>query len=53
MEVEGTSASYTAGDLAADFPDGATSTARIAVAQWGEGFGWGSEAEVEAEIRRV
>lgn len=53
MEVEGLSASYFAADLAADFTEGVTSTARIAVAQWGEGFGWGSEAEVEAEIRRV
>jgi len=53
MEVEGLSASYSTADLTADFPEGVTSTARIAVAQWGEGFGWGSEAEVEAEIRRV
>jgi hypothetical protein len=53
MEVEGVSGFYAAADLAADFPEGATSMARIAVAQWGEGFGWGSEAEVEAEIRRV
>jgi len=53
MDVEGTSASYSAADLAADFPERVTSTARIAVAQWGEGFGWGPEAEVEAEIRRV
>jgi hypothetical protein len=52
MEVEGLSASYSAADLAADFPGGVTPTARIAVAQWGEGFGWG-EAEVEAEIRPV
>ena len=44
---------FAAADLAADFPQGVTSTAWIAVAQWGEGFGWGSEAEVEAEIRRV
>ncbi|QIF81091.1 hypothetical protein [Brevundimonas sp. 'scallop'] len=53
MEVEGRSASYSAADMAADFPEGVTSTARIAVAQWGEGFGWGPEAEVEAEIRPV
>jgi len=53
MEVEGVSGFYAAADLAADLPEGATSMARIAVAQWGEGFGWGSEAEVEAEIRRV
>lgn len=53
MEVEGLSASYSAADMAADLPEGVTSTARIAVAQWGEGFGWGPEAEVEAEIRPV
>lgn len=53
MEVEGVSGFYPAADLAADFPEGATAMARIAVAQWGEGFGWGSEAEVDAEIRRL
>ncbi len=53
MEVEGVSAFYAAADLASDFPDGVTALARIAVAQYGEGFGWGSEAEVEAEIRRL
>lgn len=53
MEVEGVSAFHAAADLASDLPDGATDMVRIAVAQWGEGFGWGSEAEVEAEIRRV
>lgn len=53
MEVEGLSASCSATDLAADLPEGVTATVRIAVAQWGEGFGWGPEAEVEAEIRRL
>lgn len=53
MEVEGLSAFYPAAALAADFPDGVTATVRIAVAQWGEGFGWGPEAEVEAEIGLV
>lgn len=47
MEVEGLSAFYPAAALAADFPEGVTATARIAVAQWGEGFGWGVEAEIE------
>ncbi|MEN5362621.1 baseplate multidomain protein megatron [Brevundimonas intermedia] len=46
MEVEGLSAFYPAAALAVDFPDGVTATARIAVAQWGEGFGWGVEAEI-------
>ena len=50
VEAEGLSAFYPAAALAADFPEGVTATARIAVAQWGEGFGWGPEAEVEAEI---
>lgn len=50
MEVEGMSASYAAADLVVDFPEGVTAGARIAVAQWGEGFGWGPEAEVQAEI---
>ena len=46
MEVEGPSASYDAADLAVDFPEGVTGAARIAVAQWGECFGWGVEAEI-------
>jgi len=46
MEVEGLSASYDAEDMAVNFPDGVTAAARIAVAQWGEGFGWGVEAEI-------
>ncbi|SDQ43874.1 TIGR02217 family protein [Brevundimonas sp. 374] len=53
MAVEGLSAFYSAADLATDYPEGATSTARIAVAQWGEWFGWGPEAELEAEIGRL
>jgi hypothetical protein len=47
MEVEGTTLLlYSATDLAADFPGGVTQAARIGVAQWGEGFGWGVEAEI-------
>ncbi|WP_236547502.1 glycoside hydrolase TIM-barrel-like domain-containing protein [Brevundimonas sp. G8] len=46
MELEGSSASYDAADLAVDFPEGVKAGARIAVAQWGEGFGWGVEAEI-------
>jgi hypothetical protein len=46
MEVEGMSASYAAADVAVDFPDGVTASARVAVAQWGDGFGWGVEAEI-------
>ena len=46
MEVEGLSAFYPAAALAADFTNGVMATARIVVAQWGEGFGWGVEAEI-------
>lgn len=46
MEAEGMRLDYPAAALAADFPGGAPASARIAVAQWGEGFGWGVEAEI-------
>jgi hypothetical protein len=46
MEVDGTAALYSAVERATDFPGGLTPTARIGVAQWGEGFGWGVEAEI-------
>ena len=44
-EVEGLEAVYGAAEAGVDFPDG-LSSARIAVAQWGEAFGWGAEAVV-------
>ncbi len=43
---EGESWTYAAGDLAMDFPGGVGAHAVIAVAQWGEGYGWGDEARV-------
>ena len=46
MTVEGEEAVYAAADLAADFPSGPGAAARIAVSQWGEGWGWGVEAEI-------
>ena len=46
VEVEGTTLLYSAADMGADFPGGVTPTARIGIAQWGEGFGWGVEAEI-------
>ncbi|WP_333896906.1 baseplate multidomain protein megatron [Brevundimonas aurantiaca] len=49
MEVDGAAALYATADAAADFPGGPPPTARIAVAQWGEGFGWGAEAEIGLE----
>lgn len=49
MEVDGATAIYAAADAAADCPGGPPRTARIAVAQWGEGFGWGAEAEIGLE----
>jgi hypothetical protein len=44
FEVEGVGALYSAPDAAADFPGGPDLDAAIAVAQWGEGYGWGVEA---------
>ncbi|WAC59414.1 baseplate multidomain protein megatron [Brevundimonas sp. SL130] len=46
MEVGGTTVLYSALDLEADFPGGASPMARIGVSQWGDGFGWGVEAEI-------
>ncbi|MNE72011.1 hypothetical protein D3C80_1679220 [compost metagenome] len=43
-EVEGVETVYAAGWLAADWPGGVSEGARVAVAQWGEGYGWGAEA---------
>lgn len=45
-EVEGLEAVYGAAEVAADFPSGSGAGVRVAVAQWGEGFGWGAEAMV-------
>lgn len=42
FEVEGYAATCAAADLAADFPGGLDENSRIAVAQWGDGYGWGS-----------
>jgi len=43
FEAEGDGAVYAAAEIATDFPDGLLGT-EAAVAQWGEGFGWGVEA---------
>ncbi len=43
-EVGGLEAVYTAEQMAADWPVGVGDGARVAVAQWGEGYGWGAEA---------
>lgn len=43
FEVNGEAATYSASDMAADFPGG-LSWAEVAVAQWGETYGWGVEA---------
>lgn len=40
--VEGVEAVYTATQLAADFAGGLGEGARVAVAQWGDGYGWGT-----------
>jgi hypothetical protein len=50
FEVEGSGAVYAAGDLDADFPGGPGAGVRIAVAQWGEGYGWGTEASVALTV---
>jgi hypothetical protein len=42
--VEGEGWTYAAGDLATDFPGGVGAGATLAIAQWGEGYGWGDEA---------
>nr|WP_313633409.1 glycoside hydrolase/phage tail family protein [Brevundimonas naejangsanensis] len=43
-EVEGLEAVYGAAEVAADFPGGRGADVRVAVAQWGDGDGWGPEA---------
>ena len=45
-EVEGLEAVYAAGQMAADWPGGLGEGARLGVAQWGDGYGWGAEAVV-------
>ena len=46
FEVGAAAATYTAEALAADFPRGLEAGVRVAVAQWGDGYGWGTEASV-------
>jgi len=46
FEVGTDAATYPAADRAVDFPAGQDAESRIAVAQWGEGYGWGCEASV-------
>ncbi|WP_278069677.1 baseplate multidomain protein megatron [Brevundimonas sanguinis] len=43
-EVEGLATLYGAAEVAADFPGGRGADAHVAVAQWGDGYGWGPEA---------
>lgn len=43
IEVEAAQATYAAAEVAEDFPGGIGAEARVAVAQWGEGYGWGIE----------
>lgn len=44
FEVPGSEVVYPGAQAAADFPDG-PSGACFAVSQWGDGWGWGLEAE--------
>ena len=46
FEVWAAGATYAAAELAADFPSGLDVDSRVAVAQWGDGYGWGMEASV-------
>ncbi len=46
FEAGTTGALYAASDVAADFPGGLEAGSRVAVAQWGDGYGWGTEAGV-------
>jgi len=46
FEVGTDAATYTAADRAVDFPAGLDGWSRIAVAQWGDGYGWGRETSV-------
>lgn len=50
FEVEENRATYAAVDLAGDFPGGLGGNSRVAVAQWGEGYGWGMEAIVALTV---
>ncbi|WP_312144783.1 glycoside hydrolase/phage tail family protein [Brevundimonas sp.] len=43
-EVDGLEAVYAAADATTDWPGGIGDGARAAVAQWGDGYGWGAEA---------
>lgn len=43
-EVEGLATVYGAAEVAADFPGGRGADAHVAVAQCGDGYGWGPEA---------
>lgn len=43
-EVEGLETVYSVAQMAADWPGGVGEGARFAVAQWGDGYGWGTEA---------
>lgn len=46
VEVQGLDWLYPAAMVADDFPDGPGTSARLVVAQWGEAWGWGSQAAV-------
>lgn len=46
FEVGATTTVYSNEDLLIDFPSGPPTGLRGAVAQWGEGYGWGEEATI-------
>jgi len=45
-EVDGAAAVYLADELTADFPAGVSEGSRLAVAQQGDGYGWGVETSI-------
>ena len=45
FEVEGVSAIYSSASMATDFPGGPGFDAAVAVAQWGDEYGWGAETK--------
>ncbi len=47
FEVAANGAIYAAEDLVADFPAGIGPDAAVAVAGWGDGYGWGGEGRVK------
>lgn len=50
FEVEATGSTYAVADRVVDFPGGLGADSRVAVAQWGDGYGWGMEAVADLTV---